>query len=104
MIKYKGLQVAPAELEGLLLSHSSIQEVVIIRVPDVNIAGNELLRPYVVADQSKITHYADNNPGGVMDVTSLTIDVQQVLQIYHNSSCRHFLYPLTYIKLNNRWT
>ncbi|KAI2759488.1 hypothetical protein DTO006G1_5393 [Penicillium roqueforti] len=58
MIKYKGLQVAPAELEGLLLSHSLIQDVAVIGVPDVNMAGNELPRAYVVANQSKITEDA----------------------------------------------
>ena len=52
------LQVAPAELEGLLLSHSLIKDVAVIGVPDVQMAGNDLPRAYVVADQSKITEDA----------------------------------------------
>ncbi|OGM48966.1 hypothetical protein ABOM_003202 [Aspergillus bombycis] len=55
MIKYKGLQVAPAELEALLLSHSYIQDAAVVGVPDPDIEGNEHPRAYVVADQSQIT-------------------------------------------------
>ncbi|KAG5683586.1 hypothetical protein PVAND_012859 [Polypedilum vanderplanki] len=34
LIKYKGFQVAPAELEGLLLSHPKIKDVGVIGIPD----------------------------------------------------------------------
>ena len=34
LIKYKGFQVAPAELEDILLSHPSIADVAVIPVPD----------------------------------------------------------------------
>jgi acyl-CoA synthetase (AMP-forming)/AMP-acid ligase II len=34
LIKYKGLQVAPAELEALLLGHPSIADAAVIPVPD----------------------------------------------------------------------
>ncbi|MCO5607161.1 hypothetical protein L7F22_061354 [Adiantum nelumboides] len=34
LIKYKGLQVAPAELEGVLLSHPKIMDVAVIPFPD----------------------------------------------------------------------
>jgi len=46
LIKYKGLQVAPAELEAVLLSHPSIADAAVIPVPD-NEAG-EIPKAYVV--------------------------------------------------------
>ena len=46
MIKYKGNQVAPAELEGILLSHPGIADVAVIGYPAEE--GNELPRAYVV--------------------------------------------------------
>ncbi|KIX09436.1 uncharacterized protein Z518_00516 [Rhinocladiella mackenziei CBS 650.93] len=55
LIKYKGLQVAPAELEALLLSHNLILDAAVIGIPDPNGSGNELPRAYVVADRSKIS-------------------------------------------------
>jgi 4-coumarate--CoA ligase len=46
LIKYKGNQVAPAELEGLLLSHPGIADAAVIAYPGEE--GNELPRAYVV--------------------------------------------------------
>ena len=34
LIKYKGFQVAPAELEGILLSHPSVADAAVVRSPD----------------------------------------------------------------------
>ncbi|GLB08940.1 putative NRPS-like protein biosynthetic cluster [Aspergillus tubingensis] len=53
LIKYKGLQVAPAEIEGLLLSHPLIQDAAVVGVTDSE-SGNELPRAYVVADRAQI--------------------------------------------------
>lgn len=47
LIKYKGFQVAPAELEGILLSHPSINDVAVIGIYDKEEA-TELPRAYVV--------------------------------------------------------
>ena len=55
LIKFKGLQVAPAELEALLLSHNLILDAAVIGVPDPDGSGNELPRAYVVADKAKIS-------------------------------------------------
>ncbi|MER6615541.1 4-coumarate--CoA ligase family protein [Streptomyces xantholiticus] len=46
LIKYKGFQVAPAELEALLLTHESIADAAVIGVLDDD--GNEIPKAYVV--------------------------------------------------------
>jgi acyl-CoA synthetase (AMP-forming)/AMP-acid ligase II len=47
LIKYKGYQVAPAELEGLLLTHPAIADAAVIGVPDE--AAGEVPKAFVVA-------------------------------------------------------
>lgn len=49
LIKYKGIQVAPAELEALLLTHPKILDVAVI---GVDVPGTEVPRAYVVTDGS----------------------------------------------------
>jgi acyl-CoA synthetase (AMP-forming)/AMP-acid ligase II len=46
LIKYNGFQVAPAELEALLLEHPEVADVAVIGVPDVNVG--ELPTAFVV--------------------------------------------------------
>jgi len=46
LIKYKGFQVAPAELEALLITHPDVQDVAVIGVPDEE--AGELPKAYVV--------------------------------------------------------
>jgi acyl-CoA synthetase (AMP-forming)/AMP-acid ligase II len=46
LIKVKGFQVAPAELEALLLTHPAIADAAVIGIPDVE--AGELPRAYVV--------------------------------------------------------
>lgn len=50
LIKVKGNQVAPAELEALLLEHPAVQDSCVVRV---TISGEEVPRAYVVAKQGK---------------------------------------------------
>ncbi|MFE4665318.1 4-coumarate--CoA ligase family protein [Streptomyces sp. NPDC056716] len=50
LIKYKGFQVAPAELEALLLTHPGIADAAVIGAPDEN--GNEVPHAYVVRQPS----------------------------------------------------
>ncbi|KAI1342592.1 acetyl-CoA synthetase-like protein [Xylariaceae sp. FL0016] len=52
LIKYKGNQVAPAELEAMLLSHPKILDAAVIGVPG---GGTEVPRAYVVANPKEIT-------------------------------------------------
>jgi acyl-CoA synthetase (AMP-forming)/AMP-acid ligase II len=46
LIKYKGLQVAPAELEALLISHPAVADAAVIGVPDEE--AGELPKAFVV--------------------------------------------------------
>ncbi|KAJ7218044.1 hypothetical protein GGX14DRAFT_439384 [Mycena pura] len=54
LIKYKGLQVAPAELEAVLISHPRIQDAGVIGVYDEELA-TEVPRAYVVADKDVVS-------------------------------------------------
>ena len=46
LIKYKGLSVAPAELEGLLLTHPAVADAAVVRHPDQ--AAGEVPKAYLV--------------------------------------------------------
>jgi acyl-CoA synthetase (AMP-forming)/AMP-acid ligase II len=46
MIKYKGHQVAPAELEAILLSHPAVADAAVIRTPDEE--AGEIPKAFVV--------------------------------------------------------
>ncbi|WP_329386263.1 4-coumarate--CoA ligase family protein [Streptomyces sp. NBC_01716] len=50
LIKYKGFQVAPADLEALLLAHESIADAAVIGVHDED--GNEIPKAYIVRQPS----------------------------------------------------
>ena len=46
LIKYKGLQVAPAELEAVLLSHPEVADAAVVRSPDEE--AGEVPKAFVV--------------------------------------------------------
>jgi acyl-coenzyme A synthetase/AMP-(fatty) acid ligase len=46
LIKYKGYSVAPAELEGILLTHPAVADAAVVRSPDV--AAGEVPKAFVV--------------------------------------------------------
>jgi acyl-CoA synthetase (AMP-forming)/AMP-acid ligase II len=48
LIKYKGYQVAPAELEAVLIGHPGVLDAAVVGVPDA--AAGELPKAFVVAD------------------------------------------------------
>lgn len=54
LIKVKGFQVAPAELEGMLLSHPDVADVAVIPIPDDR--AGEYPRAYIVRkENSKVS-------------------------------------------------
>ncbi|KAF8363536.1 hypothetical protein PRIPAC_90459, partial [Pristionchus pacificus] len=53
LIKVKGLQVPPAELEDLLLSHPLVRDVAVIGLPDKR--RGELVRAYIVRANESLT-------------------------------------------------
>ena len=50
MIKYKGFQVAPAELEAILLSHTAVSDAAVIGSPDEE--AGEVPKAFIVATES----------------------------------------------------
>ncbi|KAJ8308526.1 hypothetical protein KUTeg_013400, partial [Tegillarca granosa] len=65
LVKYKGYQVPPAELEDLLLKHPAVADAAVIGLPDEE--AGELPRAYVVCkpdqkvEASDILHFVENN-------------------------------------------
>uniref|UniRef100_H2Y3M9 Uncharacterized protein n=1 Tax=Ciona intestinalis TaxID=7719 RepID=H2Y3M9_CIOIN len=53
LIKYKGFQVAPAELEAMLLDHPDITDVAVIGVPDVE--AGEVPKAFLVKSRPSLT-------------------------------------------------
>jgi len=58
LIKYKGYQVAPAELEAVLLTHPSVTDAAVIGVTDDE--GSEVPKAYVVRRSSAPDLTADD--------------------------------------------
>lgn len=60
LIKYKGFQVAPAELEGYLLEHPQIADCAVVGVLSDG-AGTEVPRAYVVRKEASKNQISDND-------------------------------------------
>jgi acyl-CoA synthetase (AMP-forming)/AMP-acid ligase II len=54
LIKYKGFQVAPAELEALIINHPHVADVAVIGVPDEE--AGELPKAFVVPADDELDH------------------------------------------------
>jgi acyl-coenzyme A synthetase/AMP-(fatty) acid ligase len=63
LIKYKGMQVAPAELEAVLLSHPKIADAAVIRHPDPE--AGEVPKAFVVTreplDEAEVIAWVAGN-------------------------------------------
>ncbi|KDR82332.1 hypothetical protein GALMADRAFT_57372 [Galerina marginata CBS 339.88] len=66
MIKVKGFQVAPSELEDCLLSHPDVAEACVVGIPD-DYCG-EVPLAYVVL-KAKVRDYSNCNPGAINQLT-----------------------------------
>ncbi|EEQ90742.1 hypothetical protein RJZ56_001665 [Blastomyces dermatitidis] len=58
LLKYKGLQVAPAEIENLLITHPEIREAAVCGVPSPEDPGSDIPRAYIVADPARVSEQA----------------------------------------------
>ncbi|KKZ63402.1 hypothetical protein EMCG_02289 [[Emmonsia] crescens] len=58
LLKYKGLQVAPAEIESLLITHPDIKEAAVCGIPSPEDPGSDIPRAYIVADPARISEQA----------------------------------------------
>jgi acyl-CoA synthetase (AMP-forming)/AMP-acid ligase II len=54
LIKYKGFQVAPAELEALIITHPEVADVAVIGIPDEE--AGELPKAFVVCAEDGLDH------------------------------------------------
>ncbi|KAK2969312.1 hypothetical protein RJ640_030853 [Escallonia rubra] len=65
LIKYKGFQVAPAELEGILLSHPSVEDAAVLGLPDEEAgeipAACVVMSPDAKETEKEIMNYVASN-------------------------------------------
>ncbi|XP_059627296.1 4-coumarate--CoA ligase-like 1 [Cornus florida] len=65
LIKYKGFQVAPAELEGILLTHSSVEDAAVVGLPDEEAgeipAGCVVMNSNAKESEEEIMNYVASN-------------------------------------------
>uniref|UniRef100_A0A7S3Y9J8 4-coumarate--CoA ligase n=1 Tax=Lotharella globosa TaxID=91324 RepID=A0A7S3Y9J8_9EUKA len=73
LIKYKGYQVPPAELEALLLGHEKVADVAVIGVPDEK--AGELPKAYIVKKDPSLTE------AEVLEFTAKTVAPYKKIRI-----------------------
>jgi 4-coumarate--CoA ligase len=69
LIKYKGFQVAPAELEGKLMDNELVDDVAVIGINDEQ-EHTEVPRAYIVATQDKRANIGEPEALAIVDWTS----------------------------------
>jgi 4-coumarate--CoA ligase len=77
LIKYKGFQVPPAELEALLLTHPAVADAAVIGVPDDEAGeipvGYVVLKPAQEATPEEITQYVADRVAHYKQIRRLTL-------------------------------
>lgn len=76
LLKYKGLQVAPAEIENLLFTHPAVAEAAVVGVPAPDDPGTDLPRAYVVLASTQNSAGSDPSKQDTLSQTRYT-DVKQ---------------------------
>ncbi|KAI9206605.1 uncharacterized protein BJ171DRAFT_440098 [Polychytrium aggregatum] len=74
LIKYKGFQVAPAELEAVLLTHAYVADAVVVGIPDRN--AGELPKAFVVLKNRSSVHGMPLNAATVCETIRAFVDSQ----------------------------
>jgi acyl-CoA synthetase (AMP-forming)/AMP-acid ligase II len=75
LIKYKGFQVPPAELEGLLLKHDAVADCAVIGVPDQE--AGEIPKAYIVKKKG----YENITAKDIMDFVSKHVNPQKRVRL-----------------------
>ena len=78
LIKVKGFQVPPAELEALLITHPEVQDVAVIGVPDDE--AGELVKAFIV-----------RSPGGAVEAETLQAFVAEHVSTYKQVKIVEFI-------------
>ena len=77
LIKYKGFQVPPAELEAVLLSHPDVTDAAVVGLPDEEAgeipAGYVTLRPGASADRGEILEFVAVQVAGYKQIRRLEV-------------------------------
>lgn len=69
LLKYKGLQIAPAELENLLFTHPAVAEAAVVGVPAPDDPGTDLPRAYIVLSERSATSNIASSASGTWPTT-----------------------------------
>jgi 4-coumarate--CoA ligase len=77
LIKYKGFQVPPAELEAVLLRHPDVTDAAVVGLPDEGAgeipAGYVTLRPGASADRGEILEFVAVQVAGYKQIRRLEV-------------------------------
>lgn len=70
LLKYKGLQIAPAEIENLLFTHPAVAEAAVVGIPAPEDPGTDLPRAYIVLSEGALSGSNDRPAGDAWPATA----------------------------------